>query len=140
VFGIGTGRCGTVSLGKLLKGQPWSMVTHENRGDENNTGGFAPFWDPKPPLTIQGIAQARINFMRVSALSIPSPHCSVVKRTGAGGPIHWTVAALYTCLELGFVHRSGTKRRLGVWLALGSSWGHPRHPGKQRIDRGCLAL
>jgi len=65
VFGIGTGRCGTVSLAKLLKSQPWSLVTHENRGDDNNTGGFAPLWDPTPPLTIQTIAQARINFMRV---------------------------------------------------------------------------
>jgi hypothetical protein len=65
VFGIGTGRCGTVSLGKLLKGQPWSLVSHENRGDASNAGGYAPFWSPESPATLQQIAAARLQFMRV---------------------------------------------------------------------------
>lgn len=64
VFGIGTGRCGTVSLGKLLKGQPWSLVSHENRGDASNAGGYAPFWSPESPATLQQIAAARLQFMR----------------------------------------------------------------------------
>jgi len=56
VFGVGTGRCGTVSLYKLLKVQPFSIVTHEDR-----TLQPPPRWvDPSQVAAIQSLVKSRV--------------------------------------------------------------------------------
>ena len=59
VFGIGTGRCGTVSLSKFLAAQHFSVVTHEFRGvvtGQHVDNALWPVWEPRPPHTVESVS------------------------------------------------------------------------------------
>jgi hypothetical protein len=73
VFGIGTGRCGTVSLSKFLAGQHFSVVTHEFRGDgsrEHADKALWPVWEPRPPHTVESVSPT-LSLVDNATLNIP---------------------------------------------------------------------